>query len=115
MSKGLLLLLSAGSTIALGVVAIGGLWIFPQFADLFEEFENSIPFTTKIVLLSYKLWWVFPLVTLLVGVDLLRRETISGQHVAMAGGLFFGGFVLAFLLLSLSVWAMYAPVMEMSK
>ncbi len=113
LSKGLLILLSIGSTVVLCVVSFEALWLVPQFVELFKEFGGEIPFITKAVINSHYYWVVFPVMTMIVGVDIVRRGELGAQYVVFSEGLFIGGFLLALALLILSVWAAYGPILEL--
>ncbi len=115
LTRGLLILLSLCSTVALGVVAIGALWFVPQFVELFDGFGGELPFLTSAIVYSHYYWFLLPAVTLFVGIDTARRKELSPTHVMLSGGLFVGGFILAFLLFGVSIWAGYAPIFELSE
>lgn len=112
LTKKLLLVLSIISTVTLGIVAIGSFFIFPHFSKLFEDI--TVPHFTTIILYSYKLWWILPLTTLLVGINTLRRQELSKKYFVLSVIIFGGGIIIAFLLILISVVAMYLPIFEMA-
>ncbi|MGI9301713.1 MAG: hypothetical protein ACR2RB_03260 [Gammaproteobacteria bacterium] len=114
-SRGLLLSLAFVSTAALAVVAIGAWWIVPQFVELFDGFSSELPFVTNVVVYSYPYWLIFPAITLVAGTYIARRNEFNSRQLVASVGLFVGGFALAFVLLGVSVWAFYAPIVQLSE
>lgn len=112
--KVVLIVLSLISTIALGIVAIGSFFVFPHFSKLFEGIPVPIPLATAVILYSYKFWWVLPLTTLVLGIDIFRRKEVSEKYFTVAVILFIGGMILAFLLIPATVVAMYLPIFKMA-
>jgi type II secretory pathway component PulF len=108
------LILSIISTVALGIVAIGSFFVFPHFSKLFEGIPVPIPLATAVILYSYKFWCVLPLATLVLGIDIFRRQELSEKYFTVAVILFIGGIILAFLWLIASVVAMYLPIFKMA-
>ena len=69
-----------GTLILIGVamlllfsLALLGNQVLPSFHEVFNGFETDLPFSTSIVMSSYKSWWVFPIIAFGIFVDLLRR------------------------------------------
>lgn len=112
--KVVLLVLSISSTVVLGIVAIGSFWYFPRFSKLFEDIPVPIPHATAVILNSYKFWWVLPLTTLVLGTDIYRRKEVPEQYFTVAVNLFVGGIILAFLLILISIIAMYLPIWKLA-
>jgi hypothetical protein len=98
--------------VALGIIAIGSFFIFPHFSKLFEGI--SVPHFTTIILYSYKLWWILPFTTLLVGIDIFRRQEVSKNYFVLSIIILGGGIIIAFLLILISVVAMYLPILELA-
>lgn len=115
MKKSSLLLLSAGATLVLSFVVVIGLYSIPKFSNFFDSFEADVPLVTKIILSTYKMWWIFPLITLLAGIEVFRRKSLSTMHSVMAGRLFIGSIIFATILYILMHYGMYSPIYEMRK
>ena len=111
--NGELLGLSIFSTAILLAAVIFLTSVIPDFAGIFESFrnrDNDLPLFTKMVLSTYKSWWLFPLASFLLGIVAYKRKSISAKHQKALKVIFWGGIVLALMLVFFTVQAMYAPI-----
>ena len=80
--SGELLGLSIFSTAILLAAVIFLTSVIPDFAAVFESFknrDNDLPLLTKMVLSTYKSWWLFPLASFLLGIVAYKRKSISAK------------------------------------
>jgi len=85
MKRSSLLLLSVVATILLSYVVVIGLYSIPKFSNFFEAFDADVPLATKIILSTYRMWWIFPLITLIGGIEVFRRKYLSYKYAFYYG------------------------------
>ncbi len=79
--------------------AIAALFVVPRFAG----FGADLPWTSRLLLASYRWWLVFPLLVLAIG---LTWPVAKDRMVAaVASGAFFAALMFAF-----TIWSCYAPI-----
>ena len=76
------------------------------FVELFSEIEVEIPKSTQLIFATYR-WWVLLAVVAIIGV-------FQAIYLKARNGLWLvsGAMLIAFILLPITVWSMYAPVMQ---
>jgi type II secretory pathway component PulF len=99
---GLFLGVSAGI-----VLAIGALFVVPQFRDVFVSFGAKLPPETNLLLATYHWWGIVPLATFALWA-FWRNPLTKG----MAALIF--GIVSAALLFFFCLWALYAPIFQLA-
>jgi hypothetical protein len=101
MSKNLILLLIA--LILPTAAAIAAWFVVPQFATMFSEFGAELPWSTRLLLASYRGWLGFPLLVLVIG---LTWPAPKDRMVAAVSS----GAILAALMFAFMIWACYSPI-----
>ncbi len=100
--------------ILLAIFAGGAHFVIPSYVKLFNSFSTELPLITKMVLASYKYLVVMPLLGCIACVDMLFRQQWSVQYQYYMFGSLLGMLIIAFALIPLAIWAMYAPIFQMS-
>lgn len=81
-----------------------GFYLISSFQDLFATGEMTVPSQTRLVLDTYKYWLLFPLLAIAGCVMIFWTQDRRGWYLLAIA-------VLSVLvILPLTVWAMYAPV-----
>lgn len=89
-------------------------FIVPQFEKLFEGFGADLPLATKLVLQSYRYWWVIPLL-MFIQFLVLRFGNVSSapaQRFFYVVNIFF--VVLEVLFVPIMVVIFYLPIFSMA-
>jgi hypothetical protein len=109
-----LLRASCITTSILAILVTAAYFIIPVFADMFSSFGGELPSTTQFVIATYKYWLIIPIITLAICIDVWRRSEYTEKYRKFV---FYtlGGFVVAtiFLVVFVSIFAMYAPIFTM--
>ena len=78
----------------------------PVYQELFRDFETSLPISTRIVFGTYLYWNIFVVLGVVGCILILWRSDRRGWYFLVPA------LLSVFLLLSVTVWAMYAPILE---
>ena len=106
------------STAILAITVVSLIKVISQFSGILqtgEEAGRQLPLSTIIVLSTYKFWWVFPLISFILGIGVLKRKSISANYPKALTCIFWGGIVLAIVLFLLTQYAMYPPIFLWAK
>ena len=89
------------------VVAVGALFVVPHFQEMFENFGVTLPFTTKLLLATFRWWGFVPVITFALWA--LWPNPSSRGMAALVFGM--SSAVLLFLF---GLWAAYAPIFQLA-
>ena len=73
--------------------------------DVFSEMEINIPQQTNIVMATFRYWFVFTLLGLIGAFLVIHKHNRKGWWLLIISG------ISVFILLPITVWSMYAPVL----
>jgi type II secretory pathway component PulF len=99
--------LLAIATLPSALVAIGVLFVVPQFTGMFETFGASLPIGTRILLATFQWWGIVPLV--LTGLWMCARRATNQERVVAALGI-----VSAPIMFIFGLWACYQPIFDLA-
>ena len=106
--------LSIVLTLLLYIFAVGAYFIIPSFSEVFHGFGTELPLITNLILGSYKYFIVLPLFGSAICVNMFLRSEWSVQYQYYVFGSLLGLLIIAFALIPLIIWAMYAPIFQIS-
>lgn len=91
----------------LALVSAGALWVVPQYAALFGAFGEDVPLGTRVLLATYRWWWL--LLPAIAGMWWYRQRGARSQGLTFAVGA-----ISALLLFAFGSWACYAPIFDLA-
>jgi len=110
--KGALILVSI-SVLFLFALAYFANLVLPEFKEVFDGFDTDLPFSTSLVMSSYPVWWLLPILASILVVDLFRRKTdINSRYITRVKQIGIAGIAISIFLFIFSVYAVYSPVIN---
>lgn len=101
----------------IAIISVYGFYIVPNFVEMYDSFtvDEPLPFSTKLVLSSYKYWGFIIILPLFVHfkyfhkVDGIDRSTVKNIGILLLS------FALLFLIVHLIMISLYLPVFDLGK
>ncbi|NQY37632.1 MAG: hypothetical protein HRT38_17795 [Alteromonadaceae bacterium] len=102
------IIVASVSTLYFALFAYGAFIFIYQFERIFESFEVELPIQTSLLIGSYRYWGVLSLISAFILFKVSRCN--SNKSIKILGWLI----VLSLLLVPLTIWGVYSPVLEAS-
>lgn len=109
----LLRILAALTAILILTYEIGAFFVLPEFEQLFVNFGDKLPLSTKIVIVTYPYWLVALIIPIGIYVKYLTRQELSKKVKNRILFVFVSMLLFSIVLLPLIVTAMYMPIFEL--
>jgi hypothetical protein len=90
----------------LALVWVAALVVVPYFARIFDEFDATLPWQTRILLASYKWWGVAPLAIAVAWY--VSKNTPGRSRLACACAFGLGAVLTLF-----GIWACFSPIIAL--
>ncbi|EDN68807.1 type IV pilus biogenesis protein PilC [Beggiatoa sp. PS] len=111
-----LLSYSCITTFILAILVVAAYFIIPVFAEMLSSFGGELPSITQFVLVTYQYWLIIPIITLAICIDVWRRSEYTEKYRQFVFYTLLG-FIIGtiFLVVFISIFAMYAPIFIMGQ
>lgn len=94
------------STLYFGLFAYGAFVVIREFETIFASFETELPIQTSLLIGSYRYWGVLGLISAFILFKVSKCKSSKSMKVLV------WLVVLSLLLVPLSIWGVYSPVLE---
>ena len=100
-------------TCILGAIALAAVFVVPAFTKVFSTFGASLPKLTQFIIVSAAYWFVLPVASALIAIDLWRRKQYSERYTKFAVVVLVVLVIVAVTIVPLSVLALYWPIFRL--
>jgi type II secretory pathway component PulF len=94
------------STLYFGFFAYGAFVVIREFEAIFESFETELPIQTSLLIGSYRYWGVLGLISVFILFKVSKCKSSKSMKLLV------WLVVLSILLVPLTFWGIYSPVLE---